>query len=292
MAHSFEPQQQLKQRHVSARPALERRDHRGYVPRSVQDLRRSSGGASSGAVPSLACRSTEFHIGRASCALRISPRTGPSLCAASDEIDRALQREAALHRSGQGRGAGPQRAERLTGAVVDRRPGRPPAKRSCVVAVLAHPPAIAGDEAADVARGSNRVQRLDVAHTLPQPAVLVEVALREAERRVIVGVGDSHVWVEHLRPTGRQHHLSERLILRVRDIREPQRLPAVATVGGVDVRQPREIAVSLQLGAATRLVGVAGEEGVELPGDHRRGVLPRAVGSVDDTYVVSDGEPV
>ena len=85
-----------------------------------------------------------------------------------------------------------------------------------------------------------------MASGLAQAAVLVEIALREFERAVVVSVADRGVWMEHLHPAGLEHRAPERLVLGVLHVRKAHLGPALARIARVHVREEREIARSLE----------------------------------------------
>ena len=130
-------------------------------------------------------------------------------------------------------------------------------------------------------------ERLDVVDRRAQPAVLVEVAAHELDRRVVVRVQDAGAGVVRLAPRRvRGQRAAEGLVLAVAHVVEADLLPARAPVGGVHVRQEGRVARAED----ARLVAEDGEELGQLARDHRARVGAGEVRAEDDADVLGQGE--
>ena len=201
-------------------------------------------------------------------------------------VGAALERQRALD----GRAAGGCRGCRAPRTPCGRCGGRPsgrssaPARRGARP-VLAHPAPVAGDERAHVAHRRAHADPLDVPDRLAQPAVLVEVAAHELDRRVVVRVQHAGARRVGLPPRGvRGQRAAERLVLAVRDVVEADLLPARPAVRRVHVGEERRV-----VGAEhARRVAVGGERREELDQlarDHRARVRPREMRAEDGADV-------
>ena len=234
MAHLLEPREQREDRVVAAAAAHERRDHDRHVERALGHARHRRRRAARR--PRGASRSISSKGARAPAGAHVRPRGTVRLGVARPPGRRALERQRALE---------PARAGAPRASRAPTPPGAPP---WCTASAPASAP---GGRAASprsriqrrvgphlVSRGRARAERLHVSARLAQAAVLVEVALHELDRAVVVRVAHGGAGMEDLHPARLEHRAAEGLVLGVGE-RPAKRISSqqARAVAGVHVRQ-------------------------------------------------------
>ena len=217
-----------------------------------------------------------------------------------DEARPTLERQFSAEPLGHPVGTRPDDRARHSDRPVARRVGERRDQVATLYALLLEPALVRADQPAHVPQRRLRPPRLDVPEHLAQRSELVEVALEELPRRIVVRVEHAGIRMEDLGESGLDQLAAEQLVLRVRDLAVRHALPRPPRQAAVDVGQEGELSGELAvLGDAGRRpvealdvdrgasVAPHREMALHLRLDGVAGIGTRVVGPEDGGHVVS-----